>query len=696
MAQGDMMRILRAGIVASALAVCLGAFPAAQVPQKPAAPPPPPTFKAGVNLVRVDVFPTAKGRAVSDLRQEEFEVREDGVLQRVETFERVVLQPATSEMDRDEPANQEESDEAAGNPRNRLFVLFYDTLHTFGYATPQDLAGNGRLQPFPYNPTTVGRALAAFFHKLIGPDDLVGLLTPEMSVTTLTFTRRPSSLDDFLVTGGHWQQHAAAQAIDDEERRFIGCGPQLGPALIATRRQNLTLGALHGLVTHLQNLREGRKIVFVVSEGLAVSVVRTVQPHGLESGRSQRPPGIGIVGGQPTLRPPNDFMAECQRQLQAMVHRDPDQEFRDLLAEANRSNVTFYPIDPRGLTVERLNQDWFFTVAAATDGTAIVNLNDPTVALNRVADEVSSYYLLGYYSTNSKTDGKYRAITVRVKRRGVDVLARRGYYASSEEELAARARAEAPVEPEVAHRNKLLSSLGTERPDRPLRMTAGYGFDAAPSDGQTRHPVLWVIGELDLTAARTMEWSGGGDATIVVAGADGQPVATGHATLTTTMPRFATQLSDPRLKAGDYIVKVRLQGRSGVTADESGQLRITLPDVSATTANTLGQPMLFRRGPYTGAGYQPTADLRFRKAERIRVDVPIGAAFDSAAAQLLDRKGQTLPIPVTSAQRDDGARRFLTAEVTLAPLAPADYLVEVSVRRGEKTEKVLTAFRIVP
>ena len=685
------MRCAIAGCLAAMLATAL----AAQSPQKPVAPQQQPTFKAGVNLVRVDVYPTAKGHAVSDLRQEEFEVREDGVLQRVETFERVVLQPATSEMDRDEPANQEESDEAAGNPRNRLFVLFYDTLHTFGYATPQELAGNGGLPPFPYNPTTVGRALAAFFHKLIGPDDLVGLLTPEMSVTALTFTRRPSSLDDFLLTGGYWQRHAAAQVVDDEERRFIGCGPQLGPVLIATRRLNLTLGALHGLVTHLQNLREGRKVVFVVSEGLNLSVLRIGMTSGFDSRRFQRPPGIGIVKGQPTLRPPDDFLAECQRQLQAMTRRDANQEFRDLLAEANRSNVTFYPIDPRGLTVERINQEWSFTLAAATDGEAIVNLNDPTVALNRVAEEVSSYYLLGYYSTNSKTDGKYRAITVRVKRRGVDVLARRGYYASSEEELAARARAEAPIEPEVAHRNTLLSSLGTERPDRPFRLAAGYGFDATQSDGP-RRPLLWVIGELDAAAARTLEWSGGGEATILVTGADGQAVATEHAAITASAPRFSTQLAAPRLKAGDYVVKVRLQGKSVETADESGQLRITLPDVSATTANTLGQPMLCRRGPYTGAGYQPTADLRFRKAERIRVDVPIGATFDSVEARLLDRKGQALPIPVTTGQRDEGGRRFVTAEVVVAPLAPADYLVEVSVRRGEKTEKVLTAFRIVP
>jgi hypothetical protein len=154
--------------------------------------------------------------------------------------------------------------------------------------------------------------------------------------------------------------------------------------------------------------------------------------------------------------------------------------------------------------------------------------------------------------------------------------------------------------------------------------------------------------------------------------------------------------ADVRLAPGDYLVRVRLQGKVSAAADASDQVRITLPDLSAATAPTLGQPMLFRRGPFTGAGFQPTADLRFRKAERIRVDVPLAGTMESHTAQLLDRRGQPLPLPVTAAQREEAGQRFATAELTLAPLAPGDYLIEVAVRRGDRTEKVLTAFRIVP
>ena len=60
-------------------------------------------------------------------------------------------------------------------------------------------------------------------------------------------------------------------------------------------------------------------------------------------------------------------------------------------------------------------------LASATDGLAIMNTNDLDAGLRRVTDDLSSYYLLGYYSTG-KPDGKFHAIRVRVKRAGVGFL----------------------------------------------------------------------------------------------------------------------------------------------------------------------------------------------------------------------------------------------------------------------------------
>ena len=103
--------------------------------------------------------------------------------------------------------------------------------------------------------------------------------------------------------------------------------------------------------------------------------------------------------------------------------------------------------------------------------------------------------------------------------------------------------------------------------------------------------------------------------------------------------------------------------------------------------------MLFRRGPSTGNKAVATADPRFTRAERLILEWP---STDSApaAAQLLDRTGHplALPVQVTTRAEPGAAWSWIVAEVVLGPLAPGDYGVEVS---HAGTTRV-TEFRIVP
>ena len=82
------------------------------------------------------------------------------------------------------------------------------------------------------------------------------------------------------------------------------------------------------------------------------------------------------------------------------------------------------------------------TLAEATDGLAIVDSNDLAGGLRRVVNDLSSYYLLGYYSSG-KLDGKFHSIKVRVKRPGVQVRARRGYLAATPAAVTAAATSSA-------------------------------------------------------------------------------------------------------------------------------------------------------------------------------------------------------------------------------------------------------------
>ena len=94
----------------------------------------------------------------------------------------------------------------------------------------------------------------------------------------------------------------------------------------------------------------------------------------------------------------------------------------------------------------RVKQDGLRFLADNTDGTSIVNTNNIDGSLQRIVDDLSSYYLFGYYSTNTKLDGRFRNITVRVKRPGAKVRARRGYRGRTADELISSAAGAAATE----------------------------------------------------------------------------------------------------------------------------------------------------------------------------------------------------------------------------------------------------------
>jgi hypothetical protein len=89
-----------------------------------------PTFRSGANYVRVDMYATKDGQSIEDLKLDEVEVLEDGVVQKVEAFEHVRVAPAGPQELRREPQSVRESRDMAADPRARVFVVFLDTYHT--------------------------------------------------------------------------------------------------------------------------------------------------------------------------------------------------------------------------------------------------------------------------------------------------------------------------------------------------------------------------------------------------------------------------------------------------------------------------------------------------------------------------------------------------------------------------------------
>ncbi len=170
-------------------------------------------------------------------------------------------------------------------------------------------------------------------------------------------------------------------------------------------------------------------------------------------------------------------------------------ELRAAVNAAVRSNLAIYTMDMRGLqalvaggeaqnaslrgvsaysgqsTINALNsnfttQETLVTLASDTGGRAFLDSNDFSKIFKGVQQDTSTYYLLGYHSTNIARDGRYRRIVVKCSVSGVKIDYRRGYYAPADYQHSTKDDKERQLEEELA----------SEMPatDLPLYMGVAY------------------------------------------------------------------------------------------------------------------------------------------------------------------------------------------------------------------------------
>ena len=304
-----------------------------------------------------------------------------------------------------------------------------------------------------------------------------------------------------------------------------------------------------------------------------------------------------------------------------------------------------------------------------------------------MTSDLTSYYLLGYYSSG-KLDGKFHSITVRVKRPGVQVRARRGYLAPTLAEANARtaaAAAPAPLtaaEVEAKAVEAAVAPLGGFTRELPLRVQLAAGWKPDHTS------VVWAVGEIGASEAHGAAWQTGGEADVLLSQSGGGTMAEAHAALAAGTRTFRVALAPAQaLAPGAYDVRIRAHGASGSGIPINEVAHVTLAAAPAPTG-----VVLIRRGLSTGNKEIPTADRRFRRNERLRAEVPAPAAT-TVTARLLDRLGKPLAVPVTAAVRDEAdGSRWATAEVMLAPLAPGEYVIELT---GAGDARTLVAFQVI-
>jgi VWFA-related protein len=385
-----------------------------------------PVFRSRLNLVSVDVIVRDKsGAVVRNLTASDFEVREDGKAQEITNFnfEEITDKAVPAVQSADLLAGVEqklaEDSKRAASPTTA-------TARPVENPSPMtsDMLAGRRLITIVFDvssmqPEDVQRAVDSankYVEEKMSPADLVAVATVGSTLSVVTdFTadraKVASALSTIAYTDGTATPTAAAStaATDETQATATDDTTVADTAELDMFNNDVRLRALKTLAEALSPIEQKKSILY--------------------------------------------FSAGMQRSGQ-----DNQVELRSAINAAVRANVAIYAIDTRGLQAvvpggdarqasgrgqslfsgrgvqqqfDQLasSQETLTTLASDTGGRAFTDSNDFGEAFARVQRDMSAYYLLGYSSTNTTKDGRFRRIQVRVKRDGMRVEARAGYYA---------------------------------------------------------------------------------------------------------------------------------------------------------------------------------------------------------------------------------------------------------------------------
>src|SRR4051812_25948272 len=269
----------------------------------------PPVIRSGINFVSVDVIVTDKktGDVVLDMKQEDFEVREDKKPQKVDTFETVKIDELTANtpgVPKEIRSSYDEESEAR-KPNVRLFILLLDDYHV---RRGNDLASR--------------KPLIDFVTNQLAPQDMVAVMYPLTPATAVTFTRNRNSLIESI---NHFEGRKGNYEPRNEFEERYACYPTVTVERI---RDDVTMGALRAAAARLGSMREGRKSIIFVSEGFIATLPPQVNDPVAANPR---------VGNRST---PGQEVTDPRAQSQAFFDSvDLVSRMRDVYDTANRNNT---------------------------------------------------------------------------------------------------------------------------------------------------------------------------------------------------------------------------------------------------------------------------------------------------------------------------------------------------------------------
>jgi VWFA-related protein len=406
------------------------------------------------NLVQVDVVVTKDGKQVTDLKPEDFELFEDGHQQKITNFSYVSNVPGTAANNAPAPLAKDKSAPvipAAVRPRDvrRTVALVVDDL-----GMSHESMGLAR------------RQLRKFVDEQLQPNDLVAIIRTGGEVGALQQFTTDKRLLHSAIEHLKWNHcsRTGVNVFKPETSALLGalgevpCG---GQALAGTMR---TLRFV------LQGMRElpGRKSMLLFSDYIPIQ---------------EQEPGPTLGGTASVFNSTISYAALLQRVAELAI----------------RASVVIYAVDTRGLAYtgptaadKFSGTAWEITnqvqasfsrrsqsllagregsdlIARQTGGFLVRNSND--FGIERVMDDQRGYYLIGYRPGDETFNRRFHHIKARVKRSGLTLRTRDGFYGVTEDEARP---------PELVSRDKmnlaLMSPFGGS--DITLQLTTFFANEA--------------------------------------------------------------------------------------------------------------------------------------------------------------------------------------------------------------------------
>ncbi len=467
-------------------------------PQASPARTPPPTFRTATQLVQVDVIVKDKqGKFVGDLKKSDFQIYDEGKLQTVDTFALVGAPAGTASAKAMAPEQAAEAPLEAPTllPAPRpVFIFVFDD----GHLLPGSFKNVQRAAEDFLNREFTGNAIGG----VVANGQMIGnrLTTNREELAKAIKGLKPRG--DVLFRRFDLQDWPRLLSIEEAEQINAGNTEILREAV---QRAIQEMPQSRNSVDPTPNVLEKAQMITAQAQPATTQLLRTLQILMIGLEKFDGPKTIVFVSD-------GFYSDQSWPAVQQVV------------GLAARARVRIYSIDARGLnyrgdTVGQLqansNNDQLTqmladadmqndgpnSLAVDTGGFAIRHTNEFGKALDQIAEDSQTYYLVGYRPTNTDFNGKFRKIEVKVDQPGVTVRARRGYLAlppsatpvpttattPAPQSPAAPSPAEAPGTPEAPASPAAPAQPATPgAPGAPGSPAAGLSPTPAPAPGAAR------------------------------------------------------------------------------------------------------------------------------------------------------------------------------------------------------------------